>query len=156
MILDKQLLWRTAIVEGFSIKVLILFLENVKDFSNREAPPCGRGASLISIWKVIRVWPEVHRGLKKMWQSGPRMTGFRDRSRDRPSQRSLDLLLETNPFFSRIDLSYDCRMGPNLSPIPPWSPHDEWGDRLKIKGKMGGLSPDAEKSMLWGMATSDV
>jgi hypothetical protein len=76
------------------------------------------------------------------------MIGLRDRSRDNPSQRSPDLLYETNTFFSKIDLSYDCRMRPNLLSTLSLSPYDQCGNCFKIKGKMGVLSPDAEKSML--------
>ena len=83
-----------------------------------------------------------------IWQSRPRMISLRDRSRDNPSQRSPDLLRETNAYSSKIDLSYDCRMGPNLLSILSLSPHDQCGNCFKMKGKMGMLSPDAEKSMI--------
>jgi hypothetical protein len=84
------------------------------------------------------------------------MTSLRNRSRDRPFQRSPDLLWEINAFFSKIDLSYDCHMGANLLSSLPLSPHDECGNWFKIKGEKGVLSPDAEKSMLLRWATSDV
>jgi hypothetical protein len=86
----------------------------------------------------------------------PRMTSLRDRSRNNPFQRSPDLLYETNTFSSKIHLSYDCRFGTNLLLILSSSPHDECRNCFKIKGKMGVLSANAEKSMLRRMASLNV
>jgi hypothetical protein len=86
----------------------------------------------------------------------PRMTRLRDRSRDNPFQRSPDFLYETNTFSSKIDLPYDCRFGTNLLLILSSSPHDECRNCFKIKGKMGVLSGNAEKSMLRRVASLDV
>jgi len=74
--------------------------------------------------------------------------GDRVRSRERPFQRSPDLLYEIKPLFSKIDLSYDCYMGPNLLSILSLSPDDQFGNWFKIKGKRRMLPPDAEKSTL--------
>jgi len=65
-------------------------------------------------------------------------------------------LQEINAFFSKIDLSYDYHMGADLLSSLPLSPHDECDNWFKIKGEKGVLSPDAEKSMFSGLATSDV
>jgi hypothetical protein len=84
------------------------------------------------------------------------MTSLRNRSRDRPFQRSPDLLEELNAFFSKIDPSYYCYIGSNLLSILSLSPHDGFGNCFKIKREKGVLSPDAEKSMLLGWATPGV
>jgi len=77
-------------------------------------------------------------------------------SRDRPFQRSPDLLQEINTFFWKIDLSYHCRMGLNLLSILSLSPDSECGNWFRIKGEKWVLSPDAEISMFLGWATLDV
>jgi hypothetical protein len=73
---------------------------------------------------------------------------LRNRSRDWPFQRSPDLLSEINISLSKIDVSYYCRMGPNLLSTLSLFPDDEYGNWFKIKGGRAVLSPDAEKPML--------
>jgi len=47
-------------------------------------------------------------------------------------------------------------MGLNLLSILSTSPHDEFGNWFKIKGKRRVLSPDAEESMLSRVVSADV
>jgi len=65
-------------------------------------------------------------------------------------------LLGNDIFFSTIGSSYDCQEGLILLPIPSWSPHEEWGNRFRIKDKRAVLSSNAMKSRFGRMVSLDV
>jgi hypothetical protein len=65
-------------------------------------------------------------------------------------------LLSNNISFSSDEFYYDRRVGLILLPIPPWSPHDKWGNRHNIKGNRVVLSSNAEKSTPGRMGSRDV
>jgi len=89
-------------------------------------------------------------------QSRPRMTSLRDKSRDKPFQRSPNLLHEVNAFFSKTDIFNYCHMGSILLPTLSLFPHYGYRDWFEINGE-GGVQPaDAEKSMLLRWVTIDV
>jgi len=91
-----------------------------------------------------------------IWRFRPTKTSLLEKSRDSPFQGSPDILDGNNIFFYTIGLSYDCHVRPVLLSIPSLSPHDEWSNWLRIKGKRAMLPSDAEKSMLGKAASIDV
>jgi hypothetical protein len=68
-------------------------------------------------------------------------------------QGSLDILNGNNVFFSRIEVSYDCRVGLLLLPISSLSPHDARSNGFKLKGKKPVLPSNAERSRLGRVAS---
>ncbi len=86
----------------------------------------------------------------------PKKDSLSGRLRVGSFQGSLDILNGNNVFFSRIEVSYDCHVGLLLLSISSLSPHDEWSNGFKIKGKRAVLPPDAVKSRLRRVASPDV
>jgi hypothetical protein len=84
------------------------------------------------------------------------MMGLRNRSSDRPLQRSPYLLWEINIFFPKIDISCYCHEGRNLLSALSLFPDEEYGNWFKIKGERAVLPPDAEESVLLRQGTPDV